>query len=195
LLWRFGRKGVSPIIVAVLLVVVIVAGTLLGFIFLSGLSTGFRPSANTGLSSTISAHVYFSDARVDVLNRIANFSIVMANTVATPQVGDIELTVGNRIVQTLPFSLGAGEARTIQISQKLNQTGIWTLKITSNGIKANSYTFTVVETQDEADYATTQWESENFYRNLTLICYVLSIIAFAVAIASLARQPKPLRLE
>ena len=195
MLMRFSRKGVSPIIVAVLLVVVIVAGTLLGFIFLSGLSTGFHPTANAGLSSTISAHVYSTDARVDVLNHVANFSIVMANTVSTPQVGDIELTVGNRIVQTLPFALGAGEARTIQISQKLNQTGIWTLKITSNGIKANSYTFTVVETQDEADYATTQWESENFYRNLTLICYVLSMIAFAVAIASLARQPKPIRFE
>jgi len=189
------RKGVSPIIVAVLLVVVIVAGTLLGFIFLSGLSTGFRPTANSGLSSTISAHIYSTDARVDILNHVANFSIVIANTVTTTQVGDIELAVGNRVVQTLSFALGAGEARTILISQKLNQTGVWTLKITSNGIKADSYTFTVVGTQDEADYATTQWESENFYRNLTLISYVLSIIAFAVAVASLARQPKPIRLE
>ena len=189
------RKGVSPIIVAVLLVVVIVAGTLLGFIFLSGLSTGFRPTANSGLSSTISAHIYSTDARVDILNHVANFSIVIANTVTTTQVGDIELAVGNRVVQTLSFALGAGEARTILISQKLNQTGVWTLKITSNGIKADSYTFTVVGTQDEADYATTQWESDNFYRNLTLISYVLSIIAFAVAAASLARQPKPIRLE
>lgn len=173
----------------------VVAGTLLGFIFLSGLSGGFRPAGNTGLSSTITAHVYSTEASVDVLDHVANFSIVLANTVSTPQVGDVKLSVGNRIVQRIPFALGAEEARTILISQKLNQTGTWTAKITSNGIKVNSYTFSVVETQDEADYAIAQWESENFYRDLVIIGYLLSIIAFAVAIASLARQPKTIRLE
>lgn len=191
----FNQRGISPIIVAVLLIVVIVASTLLGFIFLTGLSRGFRSTGNTGLSSTITRHIYSTDASVDVMNNIANFSVIISNTVQASQVGDVELTVGNRIVQSIPFALGAGEIRTILITQRLNQTGTWTAKVTSNGIKVDTYSFSVLQTQDEADYAITQWESQNFYRNLLVICFFLSIVAFAVAMASLARQPKAIRLE
>ena len=189
------RRGISPVIVAVLLVVVIVASTLLGFIFLTGLSRGFRTTGNTGLSSTITPHIYSTEASIDLTNNIANFSVIISNTVSTPQVGDVELSVGNRIAQSMPFALGTGEIRTILISQRLNQTGTWTAKVISNGIKVNSYSFSVVQTQDEADYAITQWETQNFYRNVLMICFFLSIVAFAVAMASLARQPKPIRLE
>jgi hypothetical protein len=188
-------RAVSPVIVGVLLIVIIVAGTLLGFIFLTGLSTGFRTTGNTGLSTSMTPHIYSTDARVDVLNSVANFSTVVSNTVSTPQVGEVDLVVGNRIVQTVPFALGTGETRTIQVSQTLNQTGIWTFKIVSNGIKVSDYSFTVTQTQDEADYTITQWQSQNFYRNLLIICYFLSIAAFAIAVASLARQPKAIRLE
>jgi hypothetical protein len=188
-------RAVSPVIVGVLLIVIIVAGTLLGFIFLTGLSTGFRTTGNTGLSTSMTPHIYSTDARVDVLNNVANFSTVVSNTVSTPQVGEVDLVVGNRIVQTVPFALGTGEIRTIQLSQTLNQTGIWTFKIVSNGVKVSDYSFTVAQTQDEADYAITQWQSQNFYRNLLIVCYFLSIAAFAIAVASLARQPKAIRLE
>jgi hypothetical protein len=189
------RKAISPVIVGVLLIVVIVAGTLLGFIFLTGLSRGFRTTGNTGLSTTITPHIFSTDARVDVVNNAVNFSAVVSNTVSTPQVGEVDLTVGDQIVQTTPFALGTGETKTIQVSQMLNQTGIWTFKVVSNGIKVADYSFTVMQTQDEADYAMSQWESQNFYRNLLIICYFLSIAAFAVAFASLARRPKAIRLE
>ena len=188
------QRGVSPLIIAILLTVVIVAGTLLGLIFLTGLSSGFRTTGNTGLSSTITSHIYSTDASVDVQNRVANFSVVLANTVSTSQVGDVELTVGNRTVQNIPFALGAGQGSSIRISQRLNQTGTWTVKITSNRIKVNSYSFNVVPTTDEADYAITQWQSQNFYRNLLVICFLLSVVAFAVPMGSLARPPKVIRL-
>jgi hypothetical protein len=191
----FDREAVSPVIVGVLLIVIIVAGTLLGFIFLTGLSRGFRTTGNTGLSTTITPHIYSTDARVDMLNNIANFSTVLSNTVSNPQVGEVDLTVEGQIVRTVPFALGTGETRTIQVSQALNQTGLWTLKVVSNGVKVNDYSFTVAQTQDEADYAINQWQSQNYYRNLLIICYFLSIAAFAIAVASLARQPRAIRLE
>jgi len=190
----FDHRAVSPLIIAILLTVVIVAGTLLGLIFLTGLSSGFRTSAGTGLSSTITPHIYSTDASVDVQNHVANFSVILTNTVSTPQVGDVELTSGGRIYQTAPFALGASQASLIKVSQKLNVTGIWTLKITSNGLTVNSYTFNVVPTTDEADYAVTQWQSQNFYRNLLVICFFFSIVAFAISMGALARQPKAIRL-
>jgi hypothetical protein len=186
---KSNTRGVSPVIAAVLSIVVITASVLLGFIFLSGLSTGFQPTGTTGLSSTITPHIYHTGAGVAFLNQGSNFSVILANTVSTPQVGDIELTVGNSIVRATPFVLGAGEARTILISQKLNRTGTWVEKVTSNGVKVNSYTFYVFQSQDEADYAITQWESGQFFRNLTIFCFILSTIAFGVAAAALARHP------
>jgi hypothetical protein len=191
----FEREAVSPVIVGVLLIVIIVAGTLLGFIFLTGLSTGFRATGNTGLSTSMTTHIYSTDAHIDILNNVANFSVVVSNTVSTPQVGEVDLTVGNQIVQTVPFALGTSEIRTIQVSQALNQTGLWTFKVVSNGVKVSDYSFTVAQTQDEADYAINQWQSQNYYRNLLIICYFLSIAAFAIAVASLARQPRAIRLE
>jgi hypothetical protein len=191
----FEREAVSPVIVGVLLIVIIVAGTLLGFIFLTGLSTGFRTTGNTGLSTSMTTHIYSTDAHIDILNNVANFSVVVSNTVSTPQVGEVDLTVGNQIVQTVPFALGTSEIRTIQVSQALNQTGLWTFKVVSNGVKVSDYSFTVAQTQDEADYAINQWQSQNYYRNLLIICYFLSIAAFAIAVASLARQPRAIRLE
>jgi hypothetical protein len=188
-------RAVSPVIVGVLVIVILMAGTLLGFIFLTGLSTGFRPTANTGLSTAVTPHIYSTDARVDVLNNVADFSAVVSNTVSTPQVGEVDLTVGDQIVQTAPFALGKGETKTIQVSQTLNQTGVWTFKIVSNGIKVSDYSFTVTQTQDQADYLITQWQSQNFYRNLLIVCYFLSMAALAIAVASFARQPKAIRLE
>jgi hypothetical protein len=188
-------RAVSPVIVGVLLIVVIVAGTLLGFIFLTGLSTGFKTTGNTGLSTTVTPNIHSTDARVDVLNNVANFTVIVSNTVSTPQVGEVDLTVGDHIVQTVPFALGNGETKTIRVSQALNETGIWTFKVISNGIKVSDYSFTVTQTQDEADYAISQWQSQNFYRNLLIVCYFLSIAAFAIAVASLARQPKAIKLD
>jgi hypothetical protein len=188
-------RAVSPVIVGVLLIVVIVAGTLLGFIFLTGLSTGFRTTGNTGLSTTVTPQIYSTDAHVDVVNNVANFSAVVSNTVSTSQVGEVDLTVGDHIVQTVPFALGNGETKTIRVAQSLNETGVWTFKVISNGIKVSDYSFTVMQSQDEADYAISQWQSQNFYRNLVIVCYFLSIAAFAIAVASLARRPKAIRLE
>jgi hypothetical protein len=190
----FDYRGVTPLVVAILLTVVIVAFTLIGLIFLTGFSSGFRTTGNTGLSSTITSHIYSTDASVDVQNHVANFSVSLVNTVSTPQVGDVELTVGNRTVKSIPFVLGTGQASSITFSQRLNQTGTWTVKITSNRIKVNSYSFNVVPTTDEADYAITQWQSQNLYRDLLVICFFLSVVAFGVSMASLARPPKVVRL-
>jgi hypothetical protein len=191
----FGSRGVSPIVVGVLVIVVIVAGVLLGLIFLTGLSRGFRTTGNTGLSSTITAHIYSTDAGSSFLGDHANFTVIITNTVSTPQVGAVELDVGNSIVLSTPFALGAGETKTIFMSQPLNQTGTWTEKIVSNGIKVNQYSFNVFQSQDEADYAITQWESQNFYNDLIIVCFFLSVVAFAISAALLARQPKPIRFE
>jgi hypothetical protein len=190
----FGYRGVTPLVVAILLIVVIVAATLMGLIFLTGLSSGFRTTGNTGLSSTITSHIYSTDASVDVQNHVANFSVILQNTVSTPQVGDVELTVGNQTVKSIPFALGTGQGSSITISQRLNQTGTWTVKITSNRIKVNSYSFNVVPTTDEADYAITQWQSQNFNKYLLMICFFLSVVAFGTSMASLARPPKVIRL-
>lgn len=173
---------------------VIVASVLLGFIFLTGLSKGFTSTGNTGLSSSMIPQIYDTSAGIGVLNQVANFTVVVSNTVSTRQVGDVELTVGNSIVRATPFALGTEQTSMIQISQRLNQTGTWTVKVTSNGVKVNSYSFNVMPNQDDADYAISQWESQQFYRNLILICFFLSIVAFALSAASLSRQPK-IRLE
>ena len=191
----FNSRAISPVIVAILLIVVIFSSVLLGFIFLTGISKGFKTTGDTGLSSKISPQIYQTDAGVGVLNQVANFTVVISNTVTSPQIGAVQLVAGSSIVQTTPFSLAAREAKTILISQKLNRTGIWTERVISNGVKVDSYSFTVMQTQDDADYAVTQWESEQFYRNLIFICFFLSIIAFAVAAASLARKPTAIRLE
>jgi hypothetical protein len=192
---RNTTRAVSPVIVAVLLIVVIFAGVLLGFIFLTGLSKGFQPTGNTGLASTITPQIYNSGAAVSYLNQGSNFSVVLHNTVSTPQVGDVQLDVGDTIVATVPFSAGASRSQTILITQPLNQTGTWTMKVTSNGVKVNVYSFTVYRTQDEADYAITQYETEQFYRNLIIISFFISIIAFAIAAASLARRTGAIRIE
>ena len=190
----FGYRGVTPLVVAILLTVVIVAFTLMGLIFLTGFSSGFRTTGNTGLSSTITSHIYSTDAGVDFQNHVANFSVTLVNTVSAPQVGDVELTVANRTVNSISFVLGARQASYITISQRLNQSGIWTVKVVSNGVKVNAYSFNVVPSTDEADYAITQWQSQNFYRYLLMICFFLSVVAFGVSMASLARPPKVVRV-
>jgi hypothetical protein len=71
-------------------------------------------------------------------------------------------------------------------------TGIWTVKVTVNGINISSYSFQVMRTRDEADFAVAQWRDQYFYRNLTFGSFIVAIISFIIAVASLARNPKTL---
>jgi hypothetical protein len=192
---HFNYKAVSPVIVAVLLIMVVVASVLLGYVFLTGLSSGLSSTASTGLQSTIVPRTYSPDAGIDYFGRKANFTVVLSNTVSKSQVGSVDLLAGSLLLQNISFALAPSETQTIVITQPLNSTGTWTLKVTTSGVKVNSYSFNVMHTKDEADFAISQWQSERFYRNLTLLGFMIAIVAFILAIASLVRPPKTIKLE
>jgi hypothetical protein len=191
---HFNTKGISSAITAVLLIMVILGAALLGFFFLTGLSSQLiKTGTNTGISTTVTPNVYASDAKIDILGRAANFTVVLA--ASTVQVGTIQLSAGRSLAQNMSFGLAPRDVRTITMVQQLNQTGPWTLKVVSNGVKVATYSFTVVQTRDEADEIVSQYETDRLYRNLTLIGFMLAVTAFIVALAALARKPRVIRIE
>jgi len=188
----FSRKGISPIVLGLILVVLILCGALLGYVFLVGLQHGFstNPTGSTGVNAIVTPSLYSRDAKVGVYGDASNFSVSISNSLAAAQTGVINITSNGRIVQSVPFILLPHETNTIILPQQLNATGVWSVKVTIGGINVNSYYFQVLATRDDADFAVGQWRDQNYYRNLTLGTLIVAIASIIASAASLARKPK-----
>ena len=182
-------KAVSPIVVGLLLIVVVVAGAVLGYVFLFGLQEGFYANP-TGVNATIAPSLYSVDAKVSVYGQTCNVTVFLANSLGTVQRGVISITNNGRLVQNASFLLLPSQSITTVLPQALNETGVWTVKVTVGGVAVSSYYFQVVSSRDEADFAIRQWRDQNNYRNLVTIAFFLAIISVIVSAASLARKPK-----
>ncbi len=183
------NKAISPVVLGLLLVVLVVTGAILGYVFLIGAQEGFKTNP-TGINSTILSSLYSTEAKVGVNGDTGNFTISLSNTQNVPQRVEIDITKNGHQVQNSSFRLLASQTTTVILSLPLNGTGIWVVKVTSRGLTSNSYAFQVMGTKDEADFAAAQWRDQNFYRNLVLAGFIIAIIAFIVSAASLARKPK-----
>ncbi len=192
------RRGISAVIIAVLLITVIVALVLLAFVFLTGMSTLLggptQSSNNTGLQVVITPSIYSSDAQIGMVGERANFTVILSNTVSNVQVGRVDLESSIRVEQNVTFALTNGETKTVVISQPLTQTGPWILSVVTNGVEAGSYTFNVVRGPSEASYQVNQYETTKFYRNLTFITFFISLIGFAIAVAALVRPARTIKI-
>jgi hypothetical protein len=175
--------------VGLLLIVVVVTGAIVGYVFLFGLQQGFNVNS-TGVNATIDSTLYSADARVGIYGEPLNVTIFLSNSLGTVQRGFITITQNGRVVQNATFVLLATQTSATVIPQALNATGLWSVKVTVGGVTANSYYFQVVRSRDEADFAIRQWRDQNNYRNLVAAAFFLAIIAVIVSAASLARKPK-----
>lgn len=185
-----GRSNaVSPIIIGLLLVVVVVAGAVISYVFLVGLQEGFNVNP-TGVDAIIVPALYSTDAKVGVYGQSSNVTIFLSNTLGTVQTGVISITNNGRLVQNASFIVRPSQTITTVISQALNATGVWSVKVTVRGVAVTSYYFQVVSSRDEADFAIRQWRDQNNYRNLVTAAFYLAIISVIVSVASLARKPK-----
>ena len=185
-----GRSNaVSPIVVGLLLVVVVVAGVIFGYVFLFGLQEGFNVNP-TGVDATIAPSLYSADAKVSVYGQRCNVTVFLANTLGTVQRGGISITNNDRVVQNASFLLRPSQTTTAVLPQALNATGVWVVKVTVSGVTVSSYYFQVVSSRDEADFAIRQWRNQNNYRNLVTAAFLLAIVSVIVSAASLARKPK-----
>jgi hypothetical protein len=183
------HKAISPIVIGLILVVVVVTGAILGYVFLFGLQEGFNVNP-TGVDAVIDPTLYSTDAKVGVYGQPSNVSIFLSNTLSTVQSGVITITQNGRIVQNTTFILRPSETATTVIPQVLNATGVWAVKVTVRGVNVNSYYFEVVSSRDEADFAIRQWRDQNNYRNLVTAAFFLACISVIVSAASLARKPR-----
>ena len=185
-----GRSNaVSPIVVGLLLIVLVVAGAILGYVFLFGLQEGFNVNP-TGVSATIAPSLYSADAKVSVYGQTCNVTVFLVNTLGTVQRGVITITQNGRVVQNATFLLLPSQTVTTVLPQALNATGVWTVKVTIGKVTVSSYYFQVLSSRDEADFAIRQWRDQNNYRNLVTAAFFLAIISVIVSTASLARKPK-----
>lgn len=169
--------------------VLVVAGTILAYVFVIGVQQGFNTNP-TGVTAVIIPTLYSTEAKVGLYGAPSNITIILSNTLTTLQRGFINVTSNSRVVQSVPFLLLASQTLNTVVSQRLNATGVWAVTVTTRGVNVNSYTFQVVATKDEADFAVGQWRDQTFYRNLVLASFILSITSLIVAAASLARKPK-----
>lgn len=184
------NRAVTPVVVGLLLVVLMVAAAILGYVFLLGAEQGFKTNT-TGITAVIMPALYSRDAKVGVLGDTANFTITLSNTLSSPQRGQVQVINEGRAWQSIGFVLLASRTSTFSVSQVLNATGIWVVKVTTaSGIDVDSYFFQVMKTTDEADFAISQWHDQNFYRNLLYGSFMIAILSLILSAASLARRPK-----
>ena len=183
------NSATSPIVVAMLLIVIVVAGGIIAYVFLVGAQQGFNTSS-TGLSASIVAGLYSTDARVGVYGDRGNFTISVGSSVSTPQLFDVNITSNGQEVQGNSYLLLPNQATTVTLTQSLNETGIWAVKVTTRGLPVATYYFQVVGTGDEAGFLIAQWRDEQYYRNLSYVCLIVAFTAIVIAAASLARRPK-----
>lgn len=185
----FSRKGVSPVVLGLVLVVLLVGGVIIGYVFFIGVEQGFNTSA-AGVSAVVTLTLYSRDAKVGVYGDGSNVSVSLSSSLSTAQQGVINVTSNGRVVRSVSFILLPHETSTITLSQRLNATGVWSVKVTASGINVTTYYFQVLATRDDADFAVGQWRDQNYYRNLVLGSLILAIISIIVSAASLARGRK-----
>lgn len=183
------RKGLSPVVIGLLLVVLVVAGGILAYVFLIGAQQGFNTNT-TGINATILPTLYSRNAKVGVYGDMSNFTISLSNTLTTPQTLTINITSNGHQVQGNTYLLLPSQTTVVTLTQPLNETGVWAVKVSSRGVNITSYYFQVVGTKDEADFAVAQWHDQDFYRNLIQLSLIVAITAFIISAASLARKPK-----
>jgi hypothetical protein len=185
----FSRKGVSPVVLGLVLVVLLVGGVIIGYVFFIGVEQGFNTSA-AGVSAVVTLTLYSRDAKVGVYGDGNNVSVSLSSTLSTAQQGVINVTSNGRVVRSVSFILLPHETSTITLSQRLNATGVWSVKVTASGTNVTTYYFQVLATRDDADFAVGQWRDQNYYRNLVLGSLILAIISIIISAASLARGRK-----
>jgi len=186
-MWR--SNAVSPVVVGLLLIVVVVTGAILSYVFLFGLQEGFNVNP-TGVNVSILPSLYSTDAKVSVLGQTCNVTIFLTNSVSTVQNGVIIVSNNDRVLQNTTFRLLPSQSSTAVLVQPLNATGVWSVRVGVSGVIVNSYYFQVVSSRDEADLAIRQWRDQNNYRNLVTTAFFLAVIAVIISAASLARKPK-----
>jgi len=164
----------------------------LGYVFLVGVQHGFstNSSNSTGVNAIVTPSLYSRDAKVGVYGDMSNVSVSISNSLSTAQSGVINITSNGRVVRSTSFILLPHESNTIIFSQRLNATGVWSVKVTASGITVTTYYFQVLATKDEAEFAAGQWRDQDYYRNLTLGTLIVAILSFIIGAASLARRPK-----
>ena len=182
-------SATSPIVVAMLLIVVVVAGGIIGYVFLIGAQQGFNTSS-TGLNASVVAALYSTDAKVGLYGDRGNFTISIGSSLSTPQIFDVNITSNGREVQGNAYLLLPNQATSVTLTQSLNETGVWAVKVTARGVTVTSYYFQVVGTGDEANFLVAEWRDQQYYRNLSYICLVVAFTAIVISAASLARKPK-----
>ena len=183
------NKATSPVVTAVILIVLIVAGTIIVYVFLVGVQQGFYTNSS-GLSAAITGKLYSSDARIALLGDIGNFTVSVSNTLTTPQLFTINITSNGRPEWNNSYLLLPNQVTTVTAAQPLNTTGVWAVKVNARGINVATYYFQVMATRDEADFAVSQWQQQQFNRTLVYTCLFVASTAFVIAAASLARRPK-----
>jgi hypothetical protein len=185
----FSRRGISPVVLGLILVVLVLSGAILGYVFLFGFQQGFNTNT-TGVNAVVTPTLYSRDAKVGVFGDTSNVSVSLSNTLSTAQVGAINITSGGHVMKSVSFVLLPHETRTVNLPLKLNATGVWSVGVMVGGAKSNGYYFQVFATRDEADFAVGQWRDQNYYRNLTLGTAIAAIAALILSAASFARRPK-----
>jgi len=185
-----GRSNaVSPIVVGLLLVVVVVAGAVLSYVFLFGLQEGFNVNP-TGVNATIDPALYSADAQVGVYGEPFNVTIFLSNSLSTVQRVFITIRQNGHLAQNVTFLVLPTQTSATVVPQALNATGVWSVKVIVGKVTVSSYYFQVVSSRDEADFAIRQWRDQNNYRNLVTAAFFLAIISVILSAASLARKPK-----
>jgi hypothetical protein len=182
-------RGISPVIAGLLIIVLAAGVMLLVFIFASGLLGGLS-ATESGVRETIVPSIYSSEAGIGVLNQNANFTVTVYNSLSSAQEITIDVSEpSGHLLQSVSSTIPAGATRTIQVAQRLNATGLWTVRVTFviTGVKIGSYTFDVKPNRDEADFAVQEWRDQRFYRLLIFVAIGLAVISIAIAVAAVAR--------
>lgn len=189
---RFGRKGIAPIIAALLIVVVSVATIILLYIFASGLlASGFSTNVSGVQLTILPTYLYSKDADIGVAYDQANFTVSIVNNAGGLEQISVNVTAPRgQVMQSLPILLRSGETRTLFISQYLNATnpvGVWSVKVTVGGAQIGKYSFDVKLNRDEADFATRQSLNERFFRYLLFGTLGVAVFAIIMSVATLLR--------
>lgn len=189
---RFGRKGLAPVIAALLIVVVSVAAIILLYIFASGyLASGFSTNASGVQVTILPTYLYSTDGNIGVAYDQANFTVSLVNNAGGRQQVFVNVTAPRgQVVQSFPLTLRPGEGRVLSISQYLNATdavGVWSVKVFVGGVEVGRYSFDVKLNRDEADYAMKQSLSERFYRYLLFGTLGVAVFAIILSAATLLR--------
>lgn len=167
----------------------VVAVGIIAYVFVVGALQGFN-TKSTGLSATITASLYSTDAKVGLYGDRSNFTISVGSSLSTPQLFEVNITNNGHEVRGNTYLLLPNQAITVTLSQQLNATGVWSVNVSTHGVAIASYYFQVVGSSDEAGFAVAQWREQQNYRNLILLSLVIAIMSFIISAASLARKPK-----